>query len=94
MAEYAYDFDADDDRIVLCDAPDGSIGVWNTGIEAWQGGALAPGEIEELVAAGTFRWRLRALRDRLQLDIGGPFADDGAHTDGTAAGAAPSASTG
>lgn len=77
--DYAYDFDADGARLVLRDAPDGSIGVWNTGIGAWQARGLSVAEIDTLIASGAFAHRLRALRDVLALHEAGPFDDDGVH---------------
>lgn len=78
--EYAYDFDTDGHRIVLRDAPDGSIGVWNSGIGAWQARGLSVTEIDTLIASGAFAHRLRALRAVLALPEAGPFEDDGART--------------
>lgn len=77
--DYAYEFDGNADRLVLRDAPDGSIGVWNTGIGTWQARGISVAEIDTLIASGAFAHRLRALRDVLALPEAGPFDDDGAH---------------
>lgn len=74
--DYAYDYDADGDRVILCDAPDGSIGVWNTGIAEWQARGLSTPEVDALVASGEFRRHFKALRDVLHLTSVGPFEDE------------------
>ena len=75
--EYSYDFDTYGERVVLFDAPDGSIGVYNSGLAAWQAYGLSPEEVDALLAAGEFRWHLTPIRDVLGLGRAGPFVDEG-----------------
>lgn len=74
--DYAYDYDADGDRVILCDTPDGSIGVWNTGIREWQARGLTIPEVDALVASGEFSRHYSTLRDVLHLTRAGPFEDE------------------
>lgn len=80
MTDYAYDYDHDGDRLIIRDTPGGSLGVWNTGLGRWQSAGLTAAEIDILVSAGEFRWRLSTLRDHLGLPHCGPFTDDPEHT--------------